>query len=233
MKGREGKGLLSSSRPLVLSSFKVPDKHLAPDWHPTDQMATVLPFTLPRAVPEANRKRDATVAVRAQRGDVDAFEELYRQHAGRVYALCLRLTADNAKARDLTQDVFVRAWEALPQFRGDAKLTTWLHRIAVNAMLMQRRSDRRRLSRVSLADDDADDADASLVGATAPLDVAAAIDLERAVAALPPGVRRAFVLHDVEGYSHEEIARMTGLAAGTLRAQLHRARQLLIRALSP
>jgi RNA polymerase sigma-70 factor (ECF subfamily) len=196
-------------------------------------MATVLPFTLPRASSEASKSRDSSLASRAQRGDGEAFEELYREHAGRVYALCLRLTADKAKARELTQDVFVRAWEALPQFRGDAKLTTWLHRIAVNAMLMQRRSDRRRLSRVSLADDDSDDADTSLAGATAPQDVGTAIDLERAVAALPPGVRRAFVLHDVEGYSHEEIAQMTGLAAGTLRAQLHRARQLLIRTLSP
>ena len=100
-------------------------------------------------------------------------------------------------------------------------------------MLMQRRAERRRLARVSLADDDADDADALLEGMSAPKDVGAAIDLERAVATLPPGVRRAFVLHDVEGYSHEEIARMTGLAAGTLRAQLHRARQLLIKRLSP
>jgi RNA polymerase sigma-70 factor (ECF subfamily) len=196
-------------------------------------MATVLSFTVPRTAADASPSRDSSLASRAQRGDEKAFEELYREHAGRVYALCLRLTADKAKARDLTQDVFVRAWEALPQFRGDAKLTTWLHRIAVNAMLMQRRSERRRLSRVSLADDDADDADASLSGVSAPQDVGTAIDLERAVAALPPGVRRAFVLHDVEGYSHEEIASMTGLAAGTLRAQLHRARQLLIRTLSP
>ena len=194
-------------------------------------MATVLPFALPgsASVPTG----DATLSARAQRGDVDAFEALYRMHAGRVYALCLRLTADDQKARELTQDVFVKAWEALPDFRGEANITTWLHRIAVNAMLMQRRSERRRLSRVSLADDDADDADALAQGATAPADVAGAIDLERAVAALPPGIRRAFVLHDVEGYSHEEIARMTGLAAGTLRAQLHRARQLLTKRLSP
>ena len=164
---------------------------------------------------------------------MDAFEELYRAHAGRVYALCLRLTADSTKARELTQDVFVKAWEALPEFRGDSNITTWLHRIAVNAMLMQRRSDKRRTARVSLAGDEDDDADAAVQGAAPPMDVATAIDLERAVAALPPGIRRAFVLHDVEGYSHEEIARMTGLAAGTLRAQLHRARQLLIRMLSP
>lgn len=153
-------------------------------------------------------------------------------HAGRVYSLCLRLTADERAARELTQDVFVRAWESLPEFREEANLTTWLHRIAVNAMLMQRRGDSRRKARVALADDDADDAAAAAIGATQPRDVGTAIDLERAMATLPPGARRAFVLHDVEGYSHEEIARMTGLAAGTLRAQLHRARQLLIRALN-
>ena len=196
-------------------------------------MATVLPFTLPRASTDATVGRESTLAARAQRGEVDAFEELYRAHAGRVYALCLRLTADSTKARELTQDVFVKAWEALPAFRGDSNITTWLHRIAVNGMLMQRRSDKRRTARVSLAGDEDDDADAAVQGAAPPMDVATAIDLERAVAALPPGIRRAFVLHDVEGYSHEEIARMTGLAAGTLRAQLHRARQLLIRMLSP
>jgi RNA polymerase sigma-70 factor (ECF subfamily) len=173
---------------------------------------------------------DGGLVDRARRGDVDAFEELYRMHAGRVYALCLRLTADATEGRELTQDTFVRAWEALPRFRADASFTTWLHRIAVNALLERRRRDRRRTARVSLAEDDEDAV--SLAGVVHAPDVATAIDLERAVAALPPGVRRAFVLHAVEGYSHEEIATMTGLAAGTLRAQLHRARQLLIRALS-
>jgi RNA polymerase sigma-70 factor, ECF subfamily len=149
-------------------------------------------------------------------------------HAGRVYALALRLTADRLAARELTQDVFVRAWERLSDFRGDAAFTSWLHRITVNAHLMQRRGEKRRTARVTLAADAADLADASALSVAPGADVGAAIDLERAVAALPPGVRRAFVLHDVEGYSHEEIARMTGLAAGTLRAQLHRARQLLM-----
>lgn len=167
---------------------------------------------------------------RARRGDVDAFEQLYRQHSGRVFALCLRLAGDQVEARELVQDVFVRAWEALPRFRADASLTTWLHRIAVNAMLERRRGERRRTSRVSLVEDDED---GEFLAAAVPApDVGTAIDLERAIASLPPGVRRAFVLHDVEGYTHEEIAAMTGLASGTLRAQLHRARQLLMRALS-
>jgi RNA polymerase sigma factor (sigma-70 family) len=172
---------------------------------------------------------DEGLVDRARRGDVDAFEQLYRRHAGRVYALCLRLAADAVEARELTQDTFVRAWEALPRFRADASLTTWLHRIAVNAMLERQRGDRRRSARVALAEDEEA---LHMAGVSAAPDVATAIDLERAIGALPPGVRRAFVLHDVEGYTHEEIATMTGLAAGTLRAQLHRARQLLMRALS-
>jgi RNA polymerase sigma-70 factor (ECF subfamily) len=171
------------------------------------------------------------LVARARRGDVDAFEELYRLHAGRVYALCLRLAADAGVARELTQDTFVRAWEALPRFREDASLTTWLHRIAVNALLERRRGERRRAARVALADDEEGD-EMLVAGVVAAPDVATAIDLERAIGALPPGVRRAFVLHDVEGYTHEEIATMTGLAAGTLRAQLHRARQRLMRTLS-
>ena len=171
---------------------------------------------------------------RARRGDVDAFERLYQLHAGRVYALCLRLAGEPVEARELVQDTFVHAWEALPRFRGDSSLTTWLHRIAVNALLERRRRDKRRTTRVSLVedDDDAMESAPSAGGFVAPVDVATAIDLERAIAALPPGVRRAFVLHEVEGYTHEEVAGMTGLATGTLRAQLHRARQLLIRALS-
>ena len=176
---------------------------------------------------------EAALVDRARRGDVDAFERLYQLHAGRVYALCLRLAGEPVEARELMQDTFVHAWEALPRFRGESSLTTWLHRIAVNALLERRRRDKRRSARVALVDDE-DDAESGSIasGFVAPADVATAIDLERAIAALPPGVRRAFVLHEVEGYTHEEVAGMTGLATGTLRAQLHRARQLLIRALS-
>ena len=174
---------------------------------------------------------DEGLVDRARKGDVDAFERMYELYAGRVYALCLRLAADPVVARELTQDTFVRAWQALPRFRADASLTTWLHRISVNAMLERRRAERRRSARVSLVDDD-EEGEAQIDGVVLAPDVATAIDLERAIGALPPGVRRAFVLHDVEGYTHEEIATMTGLAAGTLRAQLHRARQLLKRALS-
>lgn len=163
---------------------------------------------------------------RAQDGDPAAFEQLYREHVGRIYALALRLTADGAKAEELTQDVFVRAWEKLGTFEGKSAFGTWLHRLAVNLFLGQRRSDGARTARI-FATDDLEAFDA----ASAPVDTANALDLERAVAKLPPGARSVFVLHDVEGYKHEEIAEMSGSAVGTSKAQLHRARRLLREAL--
>jgi RNA polymerase sigma-70 factor (ECF subfamily) len=131
------------------------------------------------------------------------------------------------------QDVFVRAWERLGSFRGDASFASWLHRLAVNVVLTGARTDRRRDARVTLAEDLA----AAEVGHDPPrgsraADPALAIDLERAIAGLPPGARMAFVLHDVEGFSHAEIAQQSGLAEGTIRAQLHRARKLLMEALA-
>ena len=193
------------------------------------------------AVPPANgspdRDADAQLIERARTGDVDAFEHVYRREVGRVYALCLRMTADATRARELTQSVFIRAWDRLGSFRGDSQLSSWLHRIAVNEVLVEARSDKRRRARVVLAndesDDDAESSDApGLSGITMPVDTETRIDLERAISALPPGARTVFVLHDIEGYRHEEISRMTGSAEGTLRAQLHRARKLLMEALS-
>jgi len=201
-------------------------------------------MTAPRPPDETlDREADARVIERACRGDVAAFEEIYRREVGRVYALCLRMTADPSRARELTQSVFVRAWDRLGSFRGDAQLSSWLHRIAVNELLIEARTDRRRRARVVLAEDElpggadcdgpgARSANAEHSGFTQPVDTETRIDLERAIAALPPGARTVFVLHDVEGYRHEEISRMTGAAEGTLRAQLHRARKLLMEALS-
>jgi RNA polymerase sigma-70 factor (ECF subfamily) len=177
----------------------------------------------------ADTRNERTLVERAQAGELDAFEVLYRAHAGRVYGLCLRMTADHQQARELTQDVFVRAWEGLTAFRGESAFGSWLHRIAVNVVLMGARADKRRHARVALADD-LDDASAD--GPMPAIDIEQSIDLERAIAALPPGARRVFVLHDIHGFRHEEIARMTGNAEGTLRAQLHRARRLLLEALS-
>jgi RNA polymerase sigma-70 factor (ECF subfamily) len=158
----------------------------------------------------------------ARRGDLNAFEELYRMHVGRVYALCLRLAADSAKAEELTQDVFVRLWEKLGSFRGESALSTWLHRVAVNLVFDRMRSEARRSSRLSLVEDLS-----VLEGPPPPFESGARLDLEKAIALLPPGARAVFVLHDVEGYRHEEIARLLSVAEGTSKGQLHRARRLL------
>ncbi|PYO86059.1 MAG: RNA polymerase subunit sigma-24 [Gemmatimonadetes bacterium] len=160
---------------------------------------------------------------RAQDGDETAFRELYDEHAGRIYALCLRLTGDAATAQERTQDAFVRAWERLRSFRGDSAFGTWLHRLAVNVVLMERRGRSRRERRVTPASGEAAFEGAS-GGPPAPGE---RLDLEGAIAALPAGAREVFVLFDVEGYSHEEIAGMCGIAVGTSKAQLFRARRLL------
>jgi RNA polymerase sigma-70 factor (ECF subfamily) len=162
---------------------------------------------------------------RAQRGDTAAFRELYDTHVGRVYAVCLRIAGDRAEAEEHTQDVFVRVWERLDSFRGDSAFSTWLHRLAVNEVLQARRTAGRRSARVQLAQ-----APESLERAAGPVRTSNP-DLERAVAELPEGARTVFVLHDIEGFQHDEIARLTGIAEGTSKAQLHRARRLLREAL--
>jgi RNA polymerase sigma-70 factor (ECF subfamily) len=160
---------------------------------------------------------------RAQAGDVDAFELLYRVHAGRIFALCLRLEAGNsADATELMQDVFIKAWRRISTFRGDCAFSSWLHRMTVNTMLENARSDRRRIARVLPMDDTS-----LLPGAARSSGVELKMDMENAIASLPRGARLAFVLHDVEGYQHQEIAEQLSVSVGTIKAQLHRARRLL------
>lgn len=163
---------------------------------------------------------------RAQRGEMEAFERLYRAQVGRVNALCVRLTGGQG-AEELLQDVFVRIWEKLPAFRGESTFNTWVHRLAVNVFLLSRRTDLRREARV-MGTEDPEATETGQAGGFVRDDPDARMDLERAIARLPAGARAAFVLHDVEGYRHEEIAAMQGVAAATVRAQLHRARKLLI-----
>jgi RNA polymerase sigma-70 factor (ECF subfamily) len=163
---------------------------------------------------------------RAQQGDHDAFGQLYRLHAGRVYALCLRLAGDAVEARRLCQDAFVRAWERLHTFRGESAFSSWLHRLTVNVVLVDRRAAGRRRWRVAIASDLPTFDSPATAGWTPEQ-----LDLERAIAALPPGARAVFVLFDIEGYGHDEIAAMTGISSGTSKAQLHRARRLLREAL--
>ena len=161
-------------------------------------------------------------------GDRRAFERLYRANVDRVFSVCVRMVGDRAFAEELTQDVFVRAWEKLQLFRGESAFSTWLHRLAVNVVLNARKSEGRRRSRFESSDEDGAQEAAGPVRQVPGL----RMDLEAAIAKLPPGARRVFVLHDVEGYKHEEIAQMFGVTAGACKAQLHRARMLLREALN-
>ena len=173
------------------------------------------------------RAEERLLVARAQEGDLEAFEALYRANRGRVYALCYRMAGEATLAEELAQDVFVRAWQRLGSFRGESAFSSWLHPLTVNVALSERRSRRRRTSRVVSTDDPTvfERPEAPRAGPEA------GVDLDRALATLPPGARSVFVLHDVEGYKHYEIAEMTGVATGTSKAQLHRARRLLREAL--
>ncbi len=161
---------------------------------------------------------------RAGNGDRSAFEHLYRENVGRVYALCLRLTADAGLADELTQDVFVRAWEKLKTFRGDSAFSSWMHRLTVNLVLSYRRAEVRRAARETAA------AGPALSFGQGDCE-GGRIDLDRALESLPTGAREVLVLYDIEGYRHGEIAELLGIAPGTSKAQLHRARKLLREAL--
>lgn len=157
-------------------------------------------------------------------GDVTAFEALYRRHCGRIHGVVARLVGGHGtRAEDLTQEAFVRAWQALPAFRFESAFSTWLHRLAVNTALMDLRSRRTR------AHDDGDEDALEMVGTadSAGHTTALSLDLARAVETLPPRARAVLVLYDVEGWKHDEIAAELGMAVGSSKAQLHRARGLL------
>lgn len=166
---------------------------------------------------------------RAQKGDVAAFEPLYRAHVGRVHALCLRMLADRSAAEELTQDTFVRAWERIGSYRAEASFGTWVYRIGVNQVLSALRAQKRWSDKLR-------DFASSVVPTTSATQAPAAsgeLDLERAVRSLPERARLVFLLHDVEGYKHAEIAEMMGLTTGTTKTHLHNARQKLRGALEP
>jgi RNA polymerase sigma-70 factor (ECF subfamily) len=169
---------------------------------------------------------DAVEAALAASGDAHAFERLYRAHVGRVYSLVRRMLNDE-DADEVTQDVFVRAWRKLATYRGEAAFGTWLHRLAVNVILGRRQMLGQRRER--FLPDDTALASVSARRGTPEL----SLDFETAIARLPDGARQVFVLHDVEGYRHEEIANLLGLAVGTSKSQLHRARMALRRHLDP
>jgi RNA polymerase sigma-70 factor (ECF subfamily) len=174
-------------------------------------------------VPEHFERADVG---RAAGGDQAAFERLYRGHVGRVYSLAVRM-AGAGEAEDLTQEVFIRAWSKLGTFKGDAQFGTWLHRLAVNYILSRRAVLKKREDRVF-------GGEGILGRLMAPKKRAsgAALDLEHAIARLPSRAKQVFVLYDVEGFAHDEIAESLGISVGTSKSQLHRARMLLREQLS-
>jgi RNA polymerase sigma-70 factor (ECF subfamily) len=163
---------------------------------------------------------DAADASRAAGGDFRAFERLYRAHVNRIHALARRMLNPD-EANEATQDVFVRAWQKIGSYRGEAAFGTWLHRLAVNVLLGRRQV--LKLERERHLEDDS--ALELLPAKVRHPDLS--VDFEAAIVKLPPGARQVFVLHDVEGYRHEEIATLLGVTTGTTKAQLHRARMLL------
>lgn len=198
-----------------------------------------------REIDRPTEESDVSVRLvrRARGGERAAFEQLYRSHTGRVYALALRMAGEPRRAEELTQDVWVRVWERLESFRGESAFSTWLHRVATNVILQEFRGEKRRRSRVKLAGAPGQGAGGGSDGrrneaprrrwrpsadpsATAE-DRISGIDLERALAELPERARTVFVLHDVEGYRHAEIAELMDTAVGTSKSQLFRARKLL------
>ena len=177
-----------------------------------------------------NEFSEADAIERAKQGDGEAFQALYEKHKRRVYSLCLRMTANTAEAEDLTQEAFLQLFRKIATFRGESAFSTWLHRLSVNVVLMHLR--KKSLPVVSLDETQAgaeEDAPKKDFGAD-DLALAGSIDrlqLQRAVADLPPGYRTIFVLHDVEGYEHNEIAQIVGCSIGNSKSQLHKARMKL------
>ncbi|MER3428723.1 MAG: RNA polymerase subunit sigma-24 [Pyrinomonas sp.] len=166
---------------------------------------------------------DLELARRAAAGDAAAFEEIYRRHFRRVYALCLRMLGNPAEAEDLTQEVFLNLYNKIGTFRGESAFSTWLHRMTVNQVLMHLR---RKSTRSEQTTEEGETPVQIVQGTEDPsrMPIIDRIALEKAIAQLPPGYRTVFVLHDIEGYDHDEIARMMGTSSGTSKSQLHKAR---------
>jgi RNA polymerase sigma-70 factor (ECF subfamily) len=172
----------------------------------------------------AGDESDGELVQLVRGGDRTAYEKLYRRHRNRIYGLLWRLCGgDHALAEDLLQEAFVRAWQKLDSFRGDSRFSTWLHRLSVNVGLSDRRTRLRRVMREDPLDEAVERT------ATGARDVSAGLqmDLEQAIAGLPDRARTVLVLYDIEGYRHAEISELTGMAVGSSKAQLHRARKLI------
>lgn len=164
---------------------------------------------------------DQDLARRVAEGDLRAFEMLYNRHSRRVYSLCLRMTSNQTEAEDLTQEVFIQLYRRIGSYRGEAAFTTWLHRLTVNQVLMR---FRKRNVRFETTTEDGELPVVAECGIPKSMPIVDQIALDKAISQLPTGYRTVFLLHDVEGYEHEEVARMLGITVGTSKSQLHKAR---------
>jgi RNA polymerase sigma-70 factor, ECF subfamily len=167
--------------------------------------------------------KDIVLAKVAAEGDMGAFEEIYKRHHRRVYSICLRMLQSPSEAEDLTQDVFIQLYRKIGSFRGDSAFTTWLHRMTVNQVLMH---FRKRTVKYEKTTEEGDTPDQMVTGTSNPnkMRIVDKIALDNAIQQLPNGYKNVFVLHDVEGFEHEEVARILGCSVGTSKSQLHKAR---------
>ena len=188
---------------------------------------SIMTWTAERSEPAS----DLELVKAAAAGDSGAFEKLYELHNRRVYSLCLRMLGNPAQAEDLTQDIFLQVYRKLGSFRGDSAFTTWLHRLTVNQVLMHFRKRGVKLEQTTEEGDFTNVVETPLQS-TRRTSLIDRLALDQAIAELPPGYRAVFVLHDVEGYEHGEIAKLLGVSVGTSKSQLHKARMRLRELLS-
>jgi RNA polymerase sigma-70 factor (ECF subfamily) len=197
-----------------------------------DQTATfveanpILFNVIGKSQPTEASQFDYQLAQRVAAGDMQAFEDFYGRYHRRVYSLCLRMTNNPAESEDLTQEIFIHVYHKIGGFRGESTMKTWLHRVTVNIVLMHIRKNARRKEQMT---EDGESPEPVLKSTTAPSQtpILDRMALERAIAQLSPGYRAVFILHDVEGYEHSEIARICGISSGTSKSQLHKARKKL------
>ena len=180
-------------------------------------------FTAENKVQDVSKAKDLELAQAAAGGDMASFEELYRRHHRRVYSICLRMLQNASEAEDLTQDVFIQLYRKIGSFRGDSAFTTWLHRMTVNQVLMH---FRKRTVKFEKTTEEGETPDQVVSGTANPqkMRIVDKIALDNAIAQLPEGYKNVFVLHDVEGFEHEEVAKILGCSVGTSKSQLHKAR---------
>jgi RNA polymerase sigma-70 factor (ECF subfamily) len=208
--------------PLVSQIQELPDPNLAAELSPMPVEAMT---DIPANIKERSNT-DYELAQLAAGGDMTAFEQIYQKHHRRVYSLCLRMTQNPPEAEDLTQEVFIQLFRKLGSFRGESAFTTWLHRLTVNQVLMY---FRKRSVRDEKTTEDGETPDQIVAGTENPMamPIVDRLALDKAIAQLPPGYRTVFILHDVEGYEHEEVGRIMHISTGTSKSQLHKARMKL------